>query len=280
MQPTKAVALPPVKTRWSLSMIILTAMALLFLFPIAYGVFLSFNTFDGYATGTLELSLENYRYAFTEMNFPLYLANTAFVSVVVTVLSLTVSICAAYSFSRIDFKGRDILFGMVIATLMVPGHISLIPNYLNLARVGLLDSYWALILPSIASAFVTFFLRQYFRGIPKAMDEAAWIDGATHLQVIWKVIVPMARPAIAAMALLTFLSEWNSYIWPLIATDSEEVRTLQIALSRLYSSSAEDGLVNWPLVMAGATMTMLPTLLCFKLVEKHLVRGIAMGALK
>ncbi|MCL9775659.1 carbohydrate ABC transporter permease [Vibrio methylphosphonaticus] len=270
----------PKKVRWSLSSVVLTAFALLFLFPIGYGIFLSLIPFDAYSTGELRFSLENYAFAFTEMNFPLYLFNTAVVSIAVTVLSLTVSVCAAYAFSRIEFKGREFLFWLVVATLMVPGHISLIPNYLNMAKVGLLDSYWTLILPSIASGFVTFFLRQYFKNIPKAMDEAAWIDGATHLQVLWKVIVPMARPAIAAMALFTFLGEWNSYIWPLISTDSEDVRTLQIALSRLYAGAADDGMVNWPLVMAGATLTMLPTLLCFKLVEKHLVRGIAMGALK
>ncbi|MFA0438800.1 glycerol-3-phosphate ABC transporter permease [Vibrio sp. 10N.286.49.C2] len=280
MKAVSTISVEPKKIRWSLSSVVLTAFALLFLFPIGYGIFLSLIPFDAYTTGDIRFSLENYAYAFTEMNFPLYLFNTAVVSIAVTVLSLTVSVCAAYAFSRIEFKGREFLFWLVVATLMVPGHISLIPNYLNMAKVGLLDSYWTLILPSIASGFVTFFLRQYFKNIPKAMDEAAWIDGATHLQVLWKVIVPMARPAIAAMALFTFLGEWNSYIWPLISTDSEEVRTLQIALSRLYAGAADDGIVNWPLVMAGATLTMLPTLLCFKLVEKHLVRGIAMGALK
>jgi multiple sugar transport system permease protein/sn-glycerol 3-phosphate transport system permease protein len=172
------------------------------------------------------------------------------------------------------------MFGATVATLMIPSHICLIPNYLTLAKAGLLDTYAGLILPAISNGFAAFFLRQYMRGIPKALDEAAYMDGATHLQVLWRIIVPLSRPAISSMALYIFIAEWNSYIWPLVAVGKQDLYTLQIGLARLYRINPGEGLVDWPLVMAASTLSILPVLLGFFLVERHLVRGITMGAVK
>ena len=253
---------------------------LLFLSPVLYSIWMSFQTAQSYYRGGFEFSLGNYGTAVTKFNFARYLVNSIIVSGMVTLVGLAGSTTAAFAFARFDFKGRDLLFGITVATLMIPSHITLIPNYLTLARVGLLDTYAGLILPAISNGFAAFFLRQYIRGIPRALDEAAYMDGARPLQVLWRVIVPISRPAIFSMGLYIFLGEWNNYIWPLVAVGKEDLYTLQLGLARLYSVNPGEGLIDWPLVMAASTITILPVLFGFFLVERHLVRGITMGAVK
>ncbi|MFB9952443.1 carbohydrate ABC transporter permease [Rhizobium puerariae] len=263
---------------------LLTGLALLagflFLLPVLYSVWMSFQTAQAYYTGGLEFTLDNYARAVGQYNFARYLLNSIIVSGLVTLLGITVATMAAFAFARYRFRGGNLLFGATVATLMIPSHISLIPNYLTLARAGLLDTYAGLVLPAISNGFAAFFLRQYIRGIPKALDEAAYMDGATPLQVLWRVIVPIARPAIFSMGLYIFLTEWNNYIWPLVAVGKQDLYTLQIGLARLYRVNPGEGLIDWPLVMAASTITILPVLLGFLLVERHLVRGITMGAVK
>jgi multiple sugar transport system permease protein/sn-glycerol 3-phosphate transport system permease protein len=263
---------------------LLVALALfggvIFLAPVLYSIWMSFQTAQAYYTGELEFTLNNYTVAVSQYNFARYLLNSVIVSGLVTILGLTVATLAAFAFARYTFRGGNLLFGATVATLMIPSHISLIPNYLTLAKAGLLDSYAGLILPAISNGFAAFFLRQYIRGIPRALDEAAYMDGATPLKVLWRVIVPIARPAIFSMGLYIFLNEWNNYIWPLVAVGKEDLYTLQIGLARLYRINPGEGLIDWPLVMAASTITILPVLLGFLLVERHLVRGITMGAVK
>jgi multiple sugar transport system permease protein/sn-glycerol 3-phosphate transport system permease protein len=219
--------------------------------------------------------LDNFVRAVEAAAFPRYFLNTVLVAGLATAGSLFTSILAAYAFARLEFKGRDVAFLVVVATLLIPGHVTLIPNYLTMASLGLVDTYPALILPSLASGFVCFFLRQQFRNIPRTYDEAALVDGATSVQILWLVILPMARPAIAAMAIFQFLAEWTSFLWPLVVTTSPEMRTLEVGLAALYDVAIDDGIVNWPVVMAGAVMVMAPTLLVFALAERYLVRGVA-----
>lgn len=256
------------------------AAGLLFLSPALYSIWMSFQTVEAYYSGGFEPTLDNYARAIGQYKFARYLLNSVIVSGLVTVLGISVATLAAFAFARFRFKGADFLFGATVATLMIPSHISLIPNYLTLAKAGLLDTYAGLILPAISNGFAAFFLRQYIRGIPKALDEAAYMDGATPLQVLWRVIVPIARPAIFSMGLYIFIAEWNNYIWPLVAIGREDLYTLQIGLARLYRINPGEGLIDWPLVMAASTITMLPVLIGFVLVERHLVRGITMGAIK
>jgi multiple sugar transport system permease protein/sn-glycerol 3-phosphate transport system permease protein len=253
---------------------------LIFLSPVLYSIWMSFQTARSYYTGGFEWTLGNYATAVSKFNFARYLFNSLFVSGIVTIAGLAVATTAAFAFARFDFRGRDWLFGLTVATLMIPSHITLIPNYLTLAKAGLLDTYAGLILPAISNGFAAFFLRQYIRGIPRALDEAAYMDGARPLQVLWRVIVPISRPAIFSMGLYIFLAEWNNYIWPLVAVGDEDLFTLQLGLARLYSINPGEGLIDWPLVMAASTITILPVLLGFFFVERHLVRGITMGAVK
>ncbi|NTE44959.1 carbohydrate ABC transporter permease [Agrobacterium pusense] len=253
---------------------------LLFLSPVLYSIWMSFQTADAYYAGDVAFTLDNYARAVGQYNFARYLLNSLIVAGLVTLLGITFATMAAYAFARYSFRGGDFLFAATVATLMIPSHISLIPNYLTLAKAGLLDSYAGLILPAISNGFAAFFLRQYIRGIPKALDEAAYMDGATSLQVLWRIIVPLSRPAIASMSLYIFMTEWNNYIWPLVAVGKQDLYTLQIGLARLYRINPGEGLIDWPLVMAASTITILPVLLGFLLVERHLVRGITMGAVK
>ena len=253
---------------------------LLFLFPVLYSIWISLQTVDAYYAGKASFTLDNYLRAVTEFNFGRYLLNSLLVSGFVTLLGISLATMAAFAFARFTFPGGNFLFGATVATLMIPSHISLIPNYLTLAKVGLLDTYAGLILPAVSNGFAAFFLRQYIRGIPRSLDEAAYMDGATPLKVLWRIIVPLSRPAIASMALYVFMTEWNSYIWPLVAVGREDLFTLQIGLARLYRINPGEGLIDWLLVMAASTVTILPVLLGFLLVERHLVRGITLGAVK
>ena len=256
------------------------AAGLLFLSPVLYSIWMSFQTVDAYYTGTVDFTLENYQAAIGQYNFARYLLNSVIVSGAVTLIGLAVATMAAFAFARYDFPGGNVMFGATVATLMIPSHITLIPNYLTLAKAGLLDSYAGLILPAISNGFAAFFLRQYIRGIPRALDDAAYMDGANALQVLWRVIVPIAKPAILSMGLYIFISEWNNYIWPLVAIGREDMYTLQVGLARLYRVNPGEDVIDWPLVMAASTITILPVLLGFLLVERHLVRGIMMGAVK
>lgn len=253
---------------------------LIFLSPVLYSIWMSFQTSTAYYTGAVDFTLGNYRLAIGQYNFARYLLNSLIVSGAVTLIGISFATMAAYAFARYSFFGSNLLFAATVATLMIPSHISLIPNYLTLAKIGLLDSYAGLILPAISNGFAAFFLRQYIRGIPRALDEAAYMDGATPLKVLWRVIVPIARPAILSMGLYIFITEWNNYIWPLVATSRDDLYTLQVGLARLYRINPGEGLINWPLVMAASAISMLPVIAGFVLVERHLVRGITMGAVK
>jgi len=251
-----------------------------FLAPVLWSIWMSFQTANAYYTGGLDFTFDNYARAVGQYDFARYLFNSVLVSGLVTIIGLVVAVMAAFAFARFDFPGNNLLFGLTVATLMIPNHISLIPNYLTLANVGLLDTYAGLILPAISNGFAAFFLRQYMRGIPKALDEAAYMDGARPLQVLWRVIMPIAKPAIMSMGLYIFITEWNSYIWPLVAVSERDLYTLQLGLARLYRINPGEGAIDWPLVMAASTISMLPVIVGFVLVEKHLVRGMTMGAVK
>lgn len=225
-------------------------------------------------------SFEAYSTAWLGIPFPRYLLNSLIVTIAVTFGSTFTAVLAAYAFSRATFPGRDLLFLLVIGSLMIPSHITLIPNYLTFARIGMLDTFAALILPFLASGFSVFFLRQYMFGIPSSLDDAARIDGAGVWKILWTIIVPLSWPAIAVVALFAFMSSWNEFIWPLLSTTSEDMRTVQIGLRYLLRDQEEGGSPDWPLVMAGTMITLLPLILCYIIAERHLIRGITMGSFR
>lgn len=217
--------------------------------------------------------------AWTGVAFPRYFLNSIVVTLAVTLGSTFTAILAAYAFARATFPGRDLLFLAVIGTLMIPNHITLIPNYLTFAKFGMLDTFACLILPFLATGFSVFFLRQHMMTIPRSLDEAARMDGAGTWMILWTVIVPLSRPAIAVVALFAFMGQWNEFIWPLLATTSEEMRTVQIGLRYLLRDE-EGAIPDWPLVMAGTMITLIPLLIAYIFAERHLIRGITMGSFR
>jgi multiple sugar transport system permease protein len=221
------------------------------------------------------IAWQNYVKTVTVMPFGRFYLNSLFVTTGVTLLQLLTSSLAAFAFARMRFPGRNALFLLYLATLMIPFQVTMIPNFILVRFLGWYDTYQALILPPAFSAFSTFLLRQYFLGIPRDLDEAARIDGATSLRIWWQVIMPLAGPAIAALATFVSLNSWNDFLWPLIITNSPEMRTLPVGLSTFQGQYKTD----WNLLMAGSVIAMLPVLLVYMIGQRWFIRGITLSGL-
>lgn len=218
---------------------------------------------------------ENYTRVFKVLPFGRFFLNSAIVATTVTVLQLVTCSLAAYAFARLRFPGRDPLFLAYLGTLMIPGQVILIPNFILLRYLGWIDTYWALIVPGIFSAFGTFLLRQYFLTIPGELEDAAVVDGATRFQIYTRVILPLAGPALSALAIFTFLGQWNSFLFPLVVTKSTQMSTLTVGLRTLQGQYNTD----WTLLMAGAVIALAPVLLVFIFAQRYIIRGIALTGL-
>lgn len=225
-----------------------------------------------------EWTLRNYQLAFTANPFGRFLLNSFIQSTLITVGQVVFSILAAYALAIIEFPGRKFIFFLIIGSLMIPFELTFIPNFQLVNRAGMANSYSGLTIPFLASAFGVFLLRQFFLTIPRDLHDAALIDGAGHWRYLWEVVVPLSKGAIGALAIFAFLSAWNQYLWPLIITDSVEMRTIQIGI-RFFMTNIERG-SDWGAVMAGAVIALLPTLIAFLVAQKQLVKGIAMTGLK
>ncbi len=219
-----------------------------------------------------QITLNNYRETFRVIPFGRYILNSAIVTVAVTVLQILISSLAAFAFARLRFRGREGLFLLYLATLMIPAQVTLIPNFLIIKNLGWYDTYLALIVPGLFSALSTFLLRQYYRGIPLDLDEAARMDGASSLRIWLQVIVPLSWPVIAALAVFTFQATWNDFLWPLVVTGSQEMRTVPIGLSYFVGQYS----TAWNLLMAGSMISLLPVLLIYFLAQKTFVQGITL----
>lgn len=212
----------------------------------------------------------NYARALTSMPFGRFYLNSFIVATSTTIITLATSSLAAFAFARLRFKGRDTLFLVYLATLMIPFTVLLIPNFVLVRYLGWYDSYQALIFPPAFSAFATFLLRQYFRGIPVELDDAARIDGASSLRIWWQIIMPNSAPALAALAIFIFLGNWNEFLWPLVVTNSENMRTIPVGLNSFQGQFS----VRWELLMAAAVVAMLPVLVVYMLAQKWFIKGI------
>ena len=202
-----------------------------------------------------------------------FFLNSVFVAVCVTAGHVFSSACAAYAFSRLRFPGREPMFFAYIATMMIPGSVTIIPVFIIMKLFGWIDTYWALIVPGIFSAFGTFLLRQFFLTIPQDLEDAAKIDGASTFRIFWRIILPVSKPALAALTIATFMGNWQSFMWPLLVVDSVEKKTLPIGLAyfqELYQFSSP----NWPLLMAGSLVAMLPIVLLFVFNQRFFLQGI------
>jgi multiple sugar transport system permease protein len=219
-----------------------------------------------------EIAWDNYARTVAAMPFGRFYLNSLIVTASVTTLQILVSSLAAFAFARLHFRGREALFLLYLATLMIPFQVTMIPNFILVRFLGWYDTYQALILPTAFSAFSTFLLRQYFMGIPRDLDEAARMDGASSWRIWWQVILPLSGPVLAALAIFVSLNSWNDFLWPLIITNALEMRTLPVGLSTFQGQFK----VEWHLLMAGSVIAMLPVLIVYVIGQRWFIRGITL----
>lgn len=193
-----------------------------------------------------------------------------------TLLVLVVASAAAYALARMEFPGKRILFGVIISTLLIPSFVLLIPNYLIVDSLGWIDTQLALIIPGAAGAFGVFFLRQFFLSLPADLEEAALLDGANHFQIFVKIVLPLSKPALATLAVLSFLSNWNEFIWPIYVMFSAETMTLPPGLATMQGAYG----VDYPILMAGAVIAAVPVLALFLFTQRYVIEGVSRSGLK
>jgi multiple sugar transport system permease protein len=218
---------------------------------------------------------QNYARTVNVMPFGRFYFNSFFQAAAVTVLQLLTASLAAFAFARLHFRGRDQLFLLYLATMMIPFPVTMIPNFIVMRFLGWIDTFRALIIPQSFSAFSTFLLRQYFLTIPNELDDAARIDGASSLDIWWRIILPLSGPALATLAIFTFLGQWNNFLWPLIVTNSVEMWTLPVGLAAFQGQFN----VQWHLLMAGSVISLLPIIVIYVIGQKYFVQGITLTGL-
>ncbi|MBO8443982.1 MAG: carbohydrate ABC transporter permease [Spirochaetes bacterium] len=271
--------------RWAriLVTVLLSLGALLMLFPFFWMISGSLKTIREITSPDIiwwpaEAQWSNYVTVLTnpENPFGVYFRNSIIVSVANTVFTLLTTILGAFAFSRLEFKGRDRLFSLLMATMMVPSQMYIITNFITITRMHLMDSLWAQILPYTASIFYIYLLRQFFNQIPDQIYLAAKVDGCSDWKYLWKMMVPNARSSLVTIGLFNFIASWNAYLWPLMVTNTIQKRTLSIGLKYFASDSGSD----YHLMMAGATIVVLPLIVIYLVFQKYIIQGIARGGLK
>jgi multiple sugar transport system permease protein len=221
---------------------------------------------------------ENYTRIFSNPTIPIerWFINSLIIGFIVTVLILVIDSLAAYAYARMEFRGRKALFALLLATLFLPGVMFLVPNFLTVARLGLLNTFPGVFLPGLAGVFGVFFLRQFFESIPKELEEAAEIDGATTFQTFYMVALPLAKPALATLSVITFLGSWNDFLWPLLILRDRNLQTLPPGLRTLQGAYTSE----YGQMMAGAVVAAVPVLILYVLLQRYIVQSVATAGLK
>lgn len=224
-----------------------------------------------------EFTLASYVGALTIQPFARYILNSLFVSTTIMLGQLLTASMGAYAFARLRFPGRDKLFLVYLATMMIPSQVTLIPSFVLVSWLGWIDTYFAFIVPGLFSAYLTFLMRQFLLNIPKELEDAARIDGAGYFRTFATIIMPLAQSALITCGLLSFMGSWTSFLWPLIVTRSSDMRTVPIGLAALQQ---QQGYVNFPQLMAGSVMALLPIMILFLSLQRYYLQGIATSGLK
>lgn len=262
----------------SLVVIALAAGAILVVAPFLWMISTSLKSNIGVFTYPPKLVPEkpewaNYAAVTQTLPFGRFFLNSLFVAVSVTLLQLVVASMAAYAFARLRFPGKGVLFLAYLSTLMIPPQVTLIPRFLLMRGLGWIDTYAGLIVPFVFSSFGIFLLRQYFLTIPRELEEAARMDGVGYFKAFWLVLLPLTRPGLAALAILTFIAQWNSFLWPLVVINSESMNTLTVGLNTLKGQYNTD----WNLLMAGSVLATMPILIVFLFGNRYFISGITAG---
>jgi len=223
-----------------------------------------------------KINFDGYVYIWTLVPFARYFLNSVIVSISIAISKIILASIAAYAFAKITFKVRETVFYIFLGTMMIPFEVIVIPNYIIINTFGWLDTYWALIIPFIVGAFSIFLLRQFFMGIPRDLDDAAEIDGAGKIKYLFSIIYPLSKPALLTVGLYAFLASWNSFLWPLIVTNKDEMRVIQIGLKALQDS----WMIEWNALTAASTIATVPIIILFFFVQKQFLEGISITGLK
>jgi ABC-type glycerol-3-phosphate transport system permease component len=263
--------------------VVLGLIAIAFLFPLWWMVVGGFKTpgelfGSSYSLLPKRWTLDNYRLAFEAMPLLRNIFNSIFIAGGYTVLALLFTSLGGYAFAKLEFPGRDALFVVLLATMMVPGFVTLVPSFVVVSRLGWVNSYWGAILPGTAHAFGIFLMRQYIKGVPDELLEAARIDGAGPFAIYWRIILPVSKPALATVAIIDFIGSWNDFLWPLIILRTKEMFTLVLAITNLPASRGFN--TPWGAVMAGSTIAVIPLITLFLVLQKQYVAGLTAGAVK
>ena len=261
----------------------LGAMALIVLFPFYWMIISSLKTLDEYRLSVPTfwpkiVMFSNYADAFTTANLGRLFLNTMYVGVVSTILSLVITVLTAFAFARLEFKGKDMLFGALLATMMIPGELFTITNYATVTTLQWTNKYIVLIVPFLVSVFYIYLLRQNFMQIPNELYLAAKVDGTSDLKYLWKVMIPLALPTLISITILKMMGAWNSYIWPRLVANKEEMRMITNGLRNAFTETSGD--VNYPVQMAAVAIVSAPLFLVFIFLRKYIMSGVSRSGIK
>ena len=261
----------------------LLIMALIVLFPFYWMIISSLKTLAEYrqAVPTFwpqKLMFSNYSEAFTTANLGDLFLNTLYVGVVSTLLSLVITVLSAFAFARLEFKGKETMFGALLATMMIPGELFTITNYLTINQFGWMHTFTALIVPFLVSVFYIYLLRQNFMQIPNELYLAAKVDGTSDLKYLWKVMIPLSLPTLISITILKMMGAWNSYVWPRLVTSSEDMRLITNGLRDAFTNTT--GTANYPVQMAAVAMVSAPLFLVFLFLRKYIMKGVSRSGIK
>lgn len=226
----------------------------------------------------MRFTLENYDKILNNPSLPIeqWFVNSLLVSTITTVVILIIDSLAAYAYARMEFRGKNTLFAILLATLFLPGIMFLVPNFLTITQLGLLNNYAGVIMPALAGVFGVFFMRQFFESLPRELEEAAYIDGASRVQTFYLIALPLAKPALATLAIITFLAAWNDYLWPLLVLKERTMLTLPPGLRTLQGAYTSE----YGQMMAGAAITSIPVLILYVLLQRYIVESVQTTGLK
>jgi multiple sugar transport system permease protein len=279
---TGAASLRPRRRRRPVRWVLLAvgvALALLTVFPLVWMVMGSVKTPEEVNSPSLipsTVTFENYVYVFSQVPFARYLFNSFFISASVTVLALWFHSMAAYALARLDFPGRERIFLAIFATMLVSAPVTIIPTFIIVRTLGMVDNYAGLIVPAIFNAFGIFLLRQFYISLPDELEEAALVDGASYWSIYWRIVLPLSRPILSALAVFFFLANWNSFVWPMTVTSDPQLRVVQLGIQSFQQQYAAD----WNYILAASTVAALPTLAIFFVFQKQIVASIKTSGLK
>ena len=223
-----------------------------------------------------EFQWNNYKEALTLLPFARFFLNTVIITLGAVLGQLVVCSMAAYAFSRLRFRGRNKLFAFYLGTMMIPGIVTMIPAFLIIHAFGWINTYWAMITPAVNSVWGIFLLRQFFLTLPSELEDAARIDGAGDFTIYWRIVLPLSKPALATLAIFSFMTMWKDFLWPLIVTTRMEMRPVEVGIAMFHTIHS----LNWPHQMAAAVAVMIPILLVFFFAQRYFIRGIALTSIK